>query len=190
MSKPNTPTTGCDTQCNQTPYHTFQSNNGVVALSDNLIVPAGGFANINVPLNCVILGWFQNQFSINVLNNTKPSALSKFVPLLKNPVGMPIFFNDVNIIDDSGNFGSQVLNYLEYDLGTLANNGSDKVATLFQSMQLVNQLGFLTCQYLKYNEINNNTQEQTRSINFQNTNIMGQMYTLNVVYLDFSWLYR
>ena len=184
-----TPTTGCDTQCNKNPYHTFQSNNGVLAISESKLIAPFGSQTFNIPLNAVIIGMMQSQFSANVLDNTKPNALSQFKGMFMNTIGTPSPASEITFIDDSNNFQVAKYNYIEYDLKNIANNTPDKIATISQSMQLVNQYGFLPCSIFKDNAINNNTQDQTRAIQLQNATGLQNIFC-NVVYLDYTWLYR
>lgn len=178
----------CNIACTPVQTHTYQNNNSVVRLAANIQIVGGGFQDVVVPLNCVVLGMFQNQFNFGVVDFTKPNALSIWKPLLKNPTGVISPASDLTFIDDSANFQPSEFNYLEYDLGIIAGATPDKVASMVQSMQLVNQYGFLPCEFLKDNKVNDGSFDQNRTLTVQNTSLNN--YTFSVVYLDYSWIYR
>lgn len=185
----NTLKLGCDVECTPLQTHTFQSNNGVNRMANNIVVPVASVAvTVALPLYSIILGTFKNPSTGGAVNNGFPSLASTWTALeLLNSGGVGA--SDISFVDNSNVGGTQKFNYIEYDLHRMRIETPPNVSSMLKVMEYINSLGFLTCQMFKQNGIYNAGFNQTRDILLQDSSAVIS-YTCSIVWIDYSWLFR
>lgn len=169
----------CSVLCSQTPYHTYQSDNGILTFAKQgslqpnelQLIGNNSQAEITIPLMSIILGFYYNP--------TGNTGITKDVLFLGTDI-KPALGGNI-YIEDSTSF-----NPMELDINLLS---ADTKLSMFKTLNLVNNMKFVSCSMLKMNnQYDAADQERQRSVFINNDNLID--YSFRLVYLDYTWLYR